>query len=531
LVTNADGKPARGVTVTFAVTGGGTISGTTPVTDSLGIATLASWTLGKKAGLNTVTATVATLAPVTFSVTTRAGAPVQLDRVSGDAQTDTVRATLAAPFVVRVSDAYANPVAGVAVAFTATGAGAAISVASSTTDTLGQAAVALTLGDSAGAYGAQASVPTTQVPSVSFSATAMWPPFRAAVVSVGSQHACAITATSTAYCWGRNSSGAVGDGTTTDRLVPVAVHLPLAFDAISAGADFSCGVAGGSAYCWGYNTQSELGDGTVATRAVPARVAGGLVARSVTAGSAHACLLTTSNDAYCWGLTVFGQVGDGTTGTNQFTRSQPVPVVVGVKFASIAAGGYHTCGIATNGTAYCWGRNTAGALGDGTTTDRLAPVPVSGGLTFTSIDAGLDFTCALTASGAAYCWGVNNLGQLGVGNTTSQLAPTAVAGGLTFSRIAVGLDHACGIASGGHVYCWGNDVAGGAGVPSNLPIIAPRPVRFPSTLTFVGIAAGEVNSCAITSDATTYCWGLNLAGASGDGTTAYHNTPVTVRSR
>ena len=100
-----------------------------------------------------------------------------------------------------------------------------------------------------------------------------------------------------------------------------------------------------------------------------------------------------------------------------------------VSFATVSARGYnHTCGVTTSGDAYCWGKNSFGQLGDGTTTDRLTPTPVIGGLTFPAISAGGNHTCGVTPSGDAYCWGDNTSGQLGDGTTTDSSVPVPVSG-------------------------------------------------------------------------------------------------------
>ena len=110
-------------------------------------------------------------------------------------------------------------------------------------------------------------------------------------------------------------------------------------------------------------------------------------------------------------------------------------------FASLTAGFAHTCGVTSGGTAYCWGQDASGQLGDGSSADRLTPVAVSGGLTFASLTAGRVHTCGVTTGGAGYCWGLNSVGQIGDGSSTTRLAPVAVSGGLVFVRLTAGSDH------------------------------------------------------------------------------------------
>src|SRR6266480_2853080 len=246
-----------------------------------------------------------------------------------------------------------------------------------------------------------------------------------ATVSAGIRHTCGLTVTGAAYCWGENIVGQLGDGTTTDRLTPVLLVGGVSFTAVRAGDYHTCGVtAAGAAYCWGNNSDGELGDETTTSRSTPGLVAGGVSFATVSAaGQDHTCGLTTAGSAYCWGYNGFGELGDGTT----TSRTSPVLVVGGVTFAAVSArGGVYTCGVTAAGAAYCWGDNGDGKLGDGTTTSRTSPVLVSGGVTFAAVRANEYHTCGVTAAGAAYCWGQNGSGQLGDGTTIDRLTPVRV---------------------------------------------------------------------------------------------------------
>jgi hypothetical protein len=245
-----------------------------------------------------------------------------------------------------------------------------------------------------------------------------------AAISAGVLHTCGITPAGTAYCMGGNTSGQLGDGTTTDRDWLQAVLGGLTFAAVSAGASHTCGVTtAGAAYCWGDNSSGQLGDGTMTSRTSPVAVLGAITFAAISARTSHSCAVTSAGAAYCWGDNSSGQLGDGTmTG-----RASPVAVLGGLTFAALSAGGSHTCGVTPAGAAYCWGDNTSGQLGDGTMTSRTSPVAVLGGLSFATVSAGVGHSCGVTTAGVAYCWGGNALGQLGDRTWTASSVPVEVA--------------------------------------------------------------------------------------------------------
>ncbi len=200
----------------------------------------------------------------------------------------------------------------------------------------------------------------------------------------------------------------------------------------------------------------------------------------VGSGSAHSCAIASDHRAYCWGWNVFGQVGDGTT---SFERLKPKLVVGGLRFRQISAGSYHTCGVTMDDRAYCWGGGDA-VLGNGTAGPSLRPVRVAGGLSFRQVSAGNSHTCGVTTANRAYCWGANLFGELGTGNTFDQpaLSPMAVVGNHRFQEVSVGVYHSCGVTMTGQAYCWGGDQWGqiGDGAASGtceVPNLLPCRVR------------------------------------------------------
>jgi len=246
-------------------------------------------------------------------------------------------------------------------------------------------------------------------------------------VATGWTHTCGLTVSGAAYCWGDNADGELGDGSTTSRLVPVAVTGGLTFSAVTTWGIHTCGLTTtGAAYCWGSNFAGQLGDGSTNSSSVPVAVAGGLTFSALSAGRFHTCGVIATGAAYCWGDNGSSQLGDGTT----TMRPTPVAVSGGLTFVALAGGSYHTCGLTASGAAYCWGRNSENELGDGGSgiSRRPSPTGVAGGLTFSAISAGGFHTCALATAGTAYCWGYNAFGELGNGTGTDSSVPVRVLG-------------------------------------------------------------------------------------------------------
>jgi alpha-tubulin suppressor-like RCC1 family protein len=303
-------------------------------------------------------------------------------------------------------------------------------------------------------------------------------------VSAGSDHTCGVTTDNRAYCWGFNFHGELGNGTgypiNTRRLTPTPV-VDRKFVQVRAGQAYTCGIEVGTeaGFCWGYNVFGQLGDDTRNDRWRPARVRGGLHFRHLSTGVDHTCGVTTDNRAFCWGLNNGGQLGNGTT----VGDDRPLRAAAPLRFSVVHAGRYHSCGLTLDQRAYCWGLNGEGQLGDGTSgNSRLTPVAVTGGLRFDHLIAREVHTCAVTSRNRAYCWGDNSLGEIGDGTTDNdRLRPTPVTGGHLFKGVWTGGYYTCGLASDDRAWCWGSNGSGKLGNgTTTTPIPVPTAVVGPA---------------------------------------------------
>ena len=251
-------------------------------------------------------------------------------------------------------------------------------------------------------------------------------------VSAGNAHTAAVRANGTVWAWGVNWNGRLGDGTTTDKNSPVSVVGGFTdWVQISAGADHNAAVrANGTVWAWGNNFAGQLGDGTTTDKNSPVSVVGGFTDWvQISGGDSHTAAVRANGTVWAWGSNFAGQLGDNTaTG-----RSSPVSVVGGfTDWVTVNAGGAHTAAVRANGTAWAWGYNSRGGLGDGTETFRTSPVSVVGGFTdWVTVSAGFNHTAAVRANGTAWAWGGNLNGRLGDGTETSRSSPVSVAGGFT----------------------------------------------------------------------------------------------------
>jgi len=336
--------------------------------------------------------------------------------------------------------------------------------------------------------------------------------FTAASVAAGGFHTCALAADGTPFCWGLNPSGQFP---VTQDPLPTPVPTSLRFAAITVGYWHACGLTSeGVAYCWGDNAGGELGDGTTVSSATPRRITLATPLIALGAGFEHTCGLAADGRAYCWGGNDWGQLGDGTDSI----RPRPTAVAGGLTFVALSAGFWHTCGLTADGAAYCWGSDVYGEVGDGyinhqgpTGQPRLAPTAVAGGHRFTSLTAGGGSchgkTCGIATDGTTWCWGRSY--------QTMDLdsIPTALTGGQAFARMAIGGTAVCGVTTSGALYCWGQGFEGVVG--NGTTDWVRTPTRIAEGQLFASVSMGQEHTCAVAVEGTVLCWGSNRQGQLG----------------
>ncbi len=368
-----------------------------------------------------------------------------------------------------------------------------------------------------------------------------------ALVSAGAQatagyyDACVLLASGGAECWGNGGSEQLGDDTTTNQSSPTYVEgLPYpgytsTTPAISicTGYDYSCALlVNGTVECWGDNTYGQLGNGTTTASGTAVKVLLGDsgTAVQISCGLYHACAVMGDDNIQCWGYNGVGQLGN-----DSFT-SAATPVTtwyvgaIDSAVMQVVAGGLHTCAV-TGGGVMCWGYNGGGQLGVGYTSDEsITPVHTSIS-TVRSLGLGWYHTCAVNGNGTASCWGDGSYGQVGDGSTTAANdLPVAVENLTGLVAIGGGGWQSCALSAAGAVQCWGDDASGELGNGSTTQVDAPPDGGAPALTAVGAIGTGTNTECVARTDGTVYCWGNNSYSTLGNPayTSGSYDTPVPV---
>jgi alpha-tubulin suppressor-like RCC1 family protein len=336
--------------------------------------------------------------------------------------------------------------------------------------------------------------------------------------------ACAVT-WGQLQCWGSNVDGRLGGGSTAGRvLAPVAVPSPSDVVHVASGRTHACSVGSdGTVQCWGKGTSGQLGNGAVVTSAAPVPVSGISTAIAVGVGLRHSCAVLADATVRCWGANDYGQLGNGST----VSSAVPVaPTGLG-SVDELTVGNEFSCARSADGSVRCWGSHSSNQIGDGGGgLRRTTPSPVFGLTDAVAVSAGGVHACAVRSTGAVRCWGSRQQGQLGDGRTDgASSVPVDVAGITTAVSVSSGDSHSCSVLTGGGLRCWGSGGSGELGRGStNLSAVPVAPSGIPAVTT---VRAAGYRTCATAGEAL-LCWGSRGDGELGDGIPGYlpSATPV-----
>jgi len=370
-------------------------------------------------------------------------------------------------------------------------------------------------------------------------------------IAVGSYFGCAVRSNGTVSCWGQNDSGQMGNSISSNpQLTPLPVDGLTGIDSIAAGAAHACALQSDFAVrCWGNNSNGQLGNGTTNTPNPSAAIATLFPnAVQVTAGHAHTCVRMANSGVQCAGRNEHGQLGNGT----KTDSATPVDVVVPSTWngwvSLVVAGGSQTCAVVGDDNhVECWGQIVPHSLVDQVTPTALRLPPDGHDNTLIgvgSLAVGYHHNCALTNAGLVECWGAGSSGELGNINDPDRYArdwpePNFPVLSCSDSQL---LDNVFGVAVGGdangfscaqkfnngvaEVWCWGDNSFGQLGDGTNLSRACAAPVQ---SLEYVTrrIHVGSASACSL-ADQGVSCWGWNNLGQLGNGTTVDRSVPGTV---
>lgn len=345
----------------------------------------------------------------------------------------------------------------------------------------------------------------------------------AQAMAAGNEHTLVAVPGGALYVWGANSSGQLGDGTSTARRAPTLISALTDVAGVGAGSTHSIALkSDGTVWTWGANWYGQLGHGDTTSRSTPTKVASLSDVVGVVGGNDFSMVLKADGTVWTWGANGSGQLGDGTT----IARTTPVQVT-GVSGAiGIAAKGTHGIALLDDGTLKSWGLNGNGQLGDGTTVNRSTPVAVSALSGIVEVIAGISHSLARKDDGTVYSWGANGNGQIGDGTYTQRTTPVALASPGTVTWLTAGGYSSHVILVDGSVKGWGHNGQGQIGDASTTT--RPSPVAVSSLASIAVLEAGQYHSVAATTTGEVWVWGYNNSGQLGDGTTTSRSTPVQI---
>ena len=353
------------------------------------------------------------------------------------------------------------------------------------------------------------------------------PPGLKSVIAIGAgyNHTCAALADGTVRCTGINDFGQLGDGKTFKVFVPVKA-LVTSVVSIAGGANHTCvRLTGNTVSCFGANDRGQLGDGTTMNRLAATPVVGLTNVTQIAAGRYHTCALINDGTVKCWGYSFQGQVGDGTT----MTRTTPVAVSGLSGVTQISLGSSHSCALLSDKTVKCWGD---GMMLGTPSTDAKTPILLPGVTDVRALSAGQTHTCVVVGAPPAnkvMCFGSNAFGQLGDDTLDFRTTPVQATGISDVVDLASGSVFTCARLTSGSAKCWGSAQLGAMGDGTFTPVRGAKGSAVPLS-NILELEAGGGQVCARLADTAIWCWGDNLNGYLGDGTSISRALPVAMRA-
>lgn len=336
------------------------------------------------------------------------------------------------------------------------------------------------------------------------------------------------------YCWGDNSRGAIGYGTTVPVYYEPMRLIDDDWSSASAGNNHSCAIRlDNSLWCWGDNSNAQLGH-TPADNRRPSQLGSGRDWGSVSASDQFTCALKKDQSLWCWGRNDQSQFGDSST-----TAASTPKLIGDWVWKAIATGQAHVCGIRSDDTLWCWGNNSHGQIGNGTVTGQPAPFQIiaGGNSHWSAVTTGQRHSCALTkpadelADKSLWCWGGNETGQLGIGSTSHQSRPARISHTKGWLMVTAGGAHTCAVDRVNVVHCWGFNDHGQTGIGYDTNTTLPR--LYDASTNWRTLDSGYQHSCGLKGESAPYtlwCSGFNSYGQLGIGSTSSQATLVQIRA-
>lgn len=350
-------------------------------------------------------------------------------------------------------------------------------------------------------------------------------------VSAGTEFSLALKSDGTLWAWGANNYSQFGVATPSSSNVPIQVGSDTDW------ADVGCGAfhviarkTNGSLWAWGYNFSGQLGLGNTATTSSPTQIGTDLDWEAIACGSYHSGAIKSDGTLWMWGNNYYGQIGNNTT----TDVSAPIQIGSLQSWQQLSLGGVHSLGLRSNGgvSELCgWGFNLQGQLGLGNTTDALEPTivapPTTGAINWKSVSAGFQFSTAIAQNGTAWTWGFNGNGQLGQGDTQDRNVPTQLGTLVNWNQITAGSSFAYGTLTDATSFSWGFNGLGVLSIGTTQSQNIPYPLTVLSTnINSIALAAGApsgnqlygMHALALSSDSLSICSvGANYIGQLGNG--------------